>query len=99
MADRSGEISALPQGMSAEREVGARTFSAVESNQIPAACSCVSEVPDVELDGFVRAIDRDMAEHPYRMRGFPLTLLERARAITADVLIDHDAAIDGAIPI
>ena len=52
---------------------------------------------DPVIDSFLAFLSRDMQQHPERLSVFPPSLLERARAASAGVDIDHDAEIEGAI--
>ena len=61
----------------------------------------VAEHADPVLQQFLALLGSLIAAGPAAggATGFPPELLERARALTADVAIDHDAPIEGAIPI
>jgi bifunctional DNA-binding transcriptional regulator/antitoxin component of YhaV-PrlF toxin-antitoxin module len=60
-----------------------------------------AEHEDPVLQQFLALLRSNVAAGPAAggVIGFPPELLERARALTADVEIDHDAPIEGAIPI
>ena len=76
---------------------GERVGYVIEGNEIRLVNASTLEHDDPVLDRFLNFLGRDLAEHPDRVSLFPAPLLERARAITAGVTIDHDAPIDGAI--
>jgi antitoxin PrlF len=57
--------------------------------------SALEEAADPLLGRFLEFVARDIAAHPDRITPFPTSLLERARALTAGVEIDHDAPIYG----
>ena len=61
--------------------------------------SSATEHEDPVLQQFLALLGRHLAAGPVDggAVAFPPELLERARAVTADVEIDHDAPIDGAI--
>lgn len=52
---------------------------------------------DPALEGFLDLLERDIAEHPERLSRMSRALRERMRALTADVEVDHDEAIDGPV--
>jgi len=52
---------------------------------------------DPVLEDFLTFLGRDLSTHPDRLTPFPASLLERARAVTSGIPIDHDAPLDGAI--
>lgn len=52
---------------------------------------------DPVLEQFLALLEHDIAKHPGRVRAFPSELLARARTLTAQVDIDHDAPIEGTI--
>ena len=76
---------------------GERVGYVIEGNEIRLVNASTLEHDDPVLDRFLNFLGRDLAEHPDRVSLFPAPLLERARAITAGVTIDHDAPLDGAI--
>jgi antitoxin PrlF len=57
--------------------------------------SAVEEATDPVLGGFLEFLAADMVGRPDVITPFPASLLERARELTADVEIDHDAPIEG----
>jgi antitoxin PrlF len=48
---------------------------------------------DPALIGFLDLLERDIAAHPGRLRPVPDALVERARALAADVEVDLDAPL------
>lgn len=46
---------------------------------------------------FLAFLAADLTQHTERLRGMPRALLRRALALTRDISIDHDTAIEGAI--
>lgn len=60
-----------------------------------------AEHADPVLQQFLALLGRHIAAGPVAggAVGFPPDLLKRARALAADVEIDHDDSIEGAIPI
>ena len=46
---------------------------------------------------FLLFLGRDLATHPDRLAVFPASLLDRARAVTSGIVIDHEAPIEGAV--
>ena len=54
---------------------------------------------DPALGKFLELLAEDMASSTAHIRSIPAALLERMRAVTTGVPIDHDTDIDGAIEI
>ena len=57
--------------------------------------SAMDEAADPVLNRFLELLASDIARTADRVAPFPASLLERARDLTAGVVIDHDAPIDG----
>lgn len=57
------------------------------------------EGPDPALAAFLTFLARDIERHPGRIAGIPAELHRRLGRLTRGVTIDHDAPIDGAIPL
>jgi antitoxin PrlF len=76
---------------------GERVGYVIDGTDVRLVNASALEHADPVLDKFLAFLGRDLAEHPERVNAFPASLLERARAITAGIPIDHDAPIDGAI--
>ena len=57
------------------------------------------EAEDPILGRFLEFLGQDLMDHPRKVLGFPEGLLERARAFTHGVPIDHDIPIVGAVSI
>jgi antitoxin PrlF len=55
----------------------------------------VKEEEDPALKPFLQLLAKDMLKHPERIRPFPITLLERARSLSAGVQVDLDAPLTG----
>lgn len=90
----------LPRGV---RDVlglqpGQRVGYIVESGGVRLVNPSATENEDPIIQGFLALIATHLASDPTEsLRRFPQALLDRARALTATVTIDHDAPIDGAI--
>ncbi|MBA4073235.1 MAG: hypothetical protein C0497_15645, partial [Gemmatimonas sp.] len=56
-----------------------------------------SQHHDPALTPFLALLEHDLATHPQRLRGFPRDLLRRLERVTAGVVVDHDAPLDGAV--
>ena len=52
---------------------------------------------DPTVEHFLFLLQRDIAENTRHVRSFPTELIARARALTSNVVIDHDAHINGEI--
>jgi antitoxin PrlF len=46
---------------------------------------------------FLRFLERDIEDHPERLRGFPEDLLQRLIAVTEGVEVDLDEPIEGLV--
>jgi antitoxin PrlF len=75
---------------------GERIGYVIEGSEVRLVNASALEHRDPVLDRFLTFLGRDLANHPDRIEAFPRSLLERARAATTGVAIDHDAPIDGA---
>jgi len=64
-------------------------------------CGCSSEddedVDDPALVAFLRLLDRDMAEHPERLSGFPAALYRQILSLTEGIEFDPDEPIVGPV--
>jgi antitoxin PrlF len=69
----------------------------VEGNRVVLVNASATEHKDPVLTQFLAFVAKDLEDHPARVVGFPRHLLERARALTGRVPIDHDAPIEGAV--
>jgi antitoxin PrlF len=52
---------------------------------------------DPALDPFLALLQQEITQHPERLSGFPPALLARIQQLSAGIVIDHDASIDGAV--
>jgi antitoxin PrlF len=50
---------------------------------------------DPIVTGFLELLASDLKTHPDRVEAFPSELLARAKELTKDVEIDHEAPIEG----
>lgn len=55
------------------------------------------EERDDALGAFLDFVERDIREHPERVRGIPSELVERIRSLAADTPVDLDEPIHGAV--
>jgi antitoxin PrlF len=76
---------------------GERLGYVIDGNEIRLVNASTLEHEDPVLEKFLTFLGRDLAKRPDRVSAFPASLLERARAITSGVTIDHQAPLDGAI--
>src|ERR1043166_7455338 len=76
---------------------GERLGYVIDGNEIRLVNASTLEHEDPVLEEFLTFLGRDLAKRPDRVSAFPASLLERARAITSGVTIDHQAPLDGAI--
>jgi antitoxin PrlF len=76
---------------------GERIGYVIEGSEVRLVNASVLEHSDPVLDKFLAFLGRDLAKHPERVDAFPVSLLERARAITSGIPLDHDSPIDGAV--
>ena len=74
---------------------GGRIGYVIEGNEVRLVNASALDHDDPVLDGFLAFLGRDLMKHPARLEAFPAALVERARALTSGVIIDHDAPIDG----
>jgi len=80
-------------------QAGERVGYVIEGNEIRLVNASAVEHHDPVLDMFLVFLGRDLAEHPDKILALPALLVERARAISAGVAIDHEAPIDGDVAI
>jgi len=66
----------------------------IEGNQVRLVNATALEHVDPAIDRFLALLAHDIDRN---LTVFPTSLLERARALTRNVAIDHDAAIEGEI--
>ncbi|HEU0013082.1 MAG TPA: type II toxin-antitoxin system PrlF family antitoxin [Longimicrobium sp.] len=59
--------------------------------------AAAEEEQDPVLGAFLDFIERDMAEHPERLRTMPKDLFDRMRALTVGMEIDLDEKIEGPV--
>jgi antitoxin PrlF len=76
---------------------GERIGYVIEGNDVRLVNASTLDHDDPVLDKFLTFLGRDLARQPGRIQSFPAGLLQRVRAMTSGVVIDHDAPIDGAI--
>lgn len=76
---------------------GQRVGYVIEGNDVHLVNASALEHEDPVLESFLTFLGRDLSARPDRLTVFPASLLERARAIAADIRVDHDAEIDGAV--
>ena len=69
----------------------------INGSQVVMVNASSQEHVDPVVRRFLAFVGRDLDSHPERLRVFPQSLLDRARAITQHVQIDHDAPIEGAV--
>jgi antitoxin PrlF len=66
----------------------------IEGNEVRLVNASTLDHHDPVLDGFLSFIARDIVENPEQVAPFPPALLERAKALTAGIQIDHDEPIE-----
>lgn len=77
-------------------EAGERLGYVIEGDEVRLVnASAVEEHEDPVLHGFLALLASDLESHPSRVKVFPPELLARARVLTRDVEIDHEAPIEG----
>lgn len=76
---------------------GERIGYVIEGNEVRLINASTLEHDDPVLDKFLAFLGRDLARHPDRVGVFPASLLQRAQAMTAGIIIDHEAPIEGAV--
>jgi antitoxin PrlF len=76
---------------------GERIGYVIEGSDVRLVNASTLEHGDPVLDKFLAFLGKDLASRPDRVSVFPASLLDRARAITAGIPIDHDLPIDGVI--
>ena len=76
---------------------GERIGYLIEGNSVRLVNASEGEHRDPAIEHFLTFLGEDIAEHPERIGALPTGLIARARAVTKHVVIDHDAAFDGAI--
>ena len=62
-----------------------------------AGTMAATEGDDPALEPFLRLLANDIEAHPERLREMPEELYRRWMAVTADVEVDLDEALDGAV--
>jgi len=78
-------------------EKGERLGYIIEGNEVRLVnASALQEHEDPIVTGFLHLLASDLEAHPGRVKVFPSELLARAKELTEDVEIDHEAPIDGA---
>src|SRR5438552_16675312 len=70
---------------------GERIGYVIEGNEVRLVNASTLEHHDPVLDKFLLFLGRDLATHPDRLAVFPASLLDRARAVTSGIVIDHEA--------
>ncbi len=89
----------VPRGVRAALglQPGERLGYIIEGDEVKLVnASAIEEAGDPVLDQFLEFLASDISGARHNVAAFPTSLLERARALTAGVVIDHDAEIDGA---
>ncbi|MEX2530536.1 MAG: type II toxin-antitoxin system PrlF family antitoxin [Gemmatimonadota bacterium] len=77
-------------------ETGERLGYIIEGNEVRLVnATALEEHEDPIITGFLELLASDLKTYPERVEAFPSELLERARELTKDVEIDHDAPIEG----
>jgi len=77
-------------------EKGERLGYVIEGNEVRLVnASALQEHEDPIVTGFLDLLTSDLEAHPDRMKAFPTELLARAKELTEDVEIDHEAPIEG----
>lgn len=88
----------LPTGVRRvlDLEPGERIGYIIEGNAVRLVNASAEDAEDPVFGKFLELLERDMIDHPDRLKPFPKSLLKLARALTNDVDIDHVSGIDGA---
>ena len=73
---------------------GERLGYVIEGNQVRLVNASALEHEDPVLEELLAFLGRDIATR-HELHRFPEELVARARALTRDVTIDHDALIEG----
>ncbi|MCJ7629364.1 MAG: type II toxin-antitoxin system PrlF family antitoxin [Longimicrobiales bacterium] len=77
-------------------EKGERLGYIIEDNEVRLVnASDLEEHADPIVTGFLDLLASDLKTHPERLRAFPPELLARAKELTKEVEIDHEAPIQG----
>jgi antitoxin PrlF len=77
-------------------EKGERVGYIIEGNEVRLVnASALQEHEDPIVTGFLQLLTADLEARPDRLKAFPSELLARAKALTKDVEIDHEAPIEG----
>lgn len=69
----------------------------IRGNRVELVNASRLEHEDTVLDGFLEFLASDIRQRPEVLQTLPSELVERIRALTAGVVIDHDEPIEGAI--
>src|SRR5947209_10632018 len=80
-------------------ETGEELGYIIEGNSVRLVNASILDRDDPALSAFLEFLARDLKEHPEHVTAFPPSLLQRATAVAADVDIDHDSDIEGAVAI
>ena len=77
-------------------EKGERVGYIIEGEEVRLVnASALEEHADPIVSGFLDLLASDLETHPERLEAFPPELLARAKELTKDVEIDHEAPIEG----
>jgi antitoxin PrlF len=77
-------------------EKGERLGYIIEDNEVRLVnASDLEEHADPIVTGFLDLLASDLKTHPERLQAFPPELLARAKELTKEVEIDHEAPIQG----
>ena len=77
-------------------EKGERLGYIIEGNEVRLVnASDLEEHADPILTGFLDLLASDLKAHPERLGAFPPELLARAKKLTEEIEIDHEAPIEG----
>jgi antitoxin PrlF len=77
-------------------EKGERLGYIIEGNEVRLVnASALEEHEDPIVTGFLELLASDLKRYPDRLEAFPSELLARAKELTKDVEIDHEAPIEG----
>jgi antitoxin PrlF len=78
---------------------GERLGYVIEGGDVRLVNASHAEHEDPVLQGFLEFLARDMQQRPEALTPLPESLIRRARELTADVAVDHDAPLDDLEPI
>ncbi|MDP2957483.1 MAG: type II toxin-antitoxin system PrlF family antitoxin [Longimicrobiales bacterium] len=76
-------------------EGGERLGYVIDGSQVRLVNASALDRDDPVLESFLGFLARNIEAHPETLAPFPTALLSRARDLTRDVHIDHDAPIEG----